>query len=126
MPPWHSPKSGTLGIRPATPDVTTSDPSSRLFRFHRQGDCVNTTTSIDTVPAHIPTSLARLNELAHNIWWSWTVEARLLFETIDPTLWFYTHHNPVKLLADVKPERLAKLADDSSYLRQYSAVLKLF
>ena len=54
------------------------------------------------------------------------MEARQLFETIDPTLWFYTHHNPVKLLADVQPERLAKLAEDPSYLRQYSAVLKLF
>ena len=54
------------------------------------------------------------------------MEARQLFETIDPTLWFYTHHNPVKLLADVQPERLTKLAEDPSYLRQYSAVLKLF
>jgi glycogen phosphorylase len=87
---------------------------------------VNTTTTIDSIHTHIPVSLARLSELSQNLWWSWTVEARQLFETIDPTLWFYTHHNPVKLLADVKPERLAKLADDPSYLRQYSAVLKLF
>ena len=84
------------------------------------------TTSIDPVRTHIPTSLARLPELSQNLWWSWTVEARQLFETIDPTLWFYTHHNPVKLLADIQPERLAKLAEDPSYLRQYSAVLKLF
>jgi len=87
---------------------------------------VNTTTPIDSVHTHIPASLARLSELSLNIWWSWTVEARQLFEAIDPTLWFYTHHNPVKLLADVSPERLTKLADDPSYLRQYSAVLKLF
>ena len=80
------------------------------------------TTSIDPVRTHIPTSLARLPELSQNLWWSWTVEARQLFETIDPTLWFYTHHNPVKLLADIQPERLAKLAEDPSYLRQYSAV----
>ena len=87
---------------------------------------MNTTTPIDSVHTHIPASLARLSELPRILWWSWTVEARQLFEAIDPTLWFYTHHNPVKLLADVKPERLAKLADDPSYLRQYSAVLKLF
>ena len=87
---------------------------------------MNTTTPIDSVHIHIPASLARLSELSQNLWWSWTVEARQLFETIDPTLWFYTHHNPVKLLADVKPGRLGKLANDPSYLRQYSAVLKLF
>lgn len=77
-------------------------------------------------PSHIPPTLIRLTELAQNLWWSWTLEARQLFETIDPTLWFYTHHNPVKLLVDVNPERLARLAEDPSYLRQYSAALKLF
>ena len=87
---------------------------------------MNPTTTLDSVHTRIPPSLARLSELSLNIWWSWTVEARQLFETIDPTLWFYTHHNPVKLLTDIKPERLTKLANDPSYLRQYSAVLKLF
>ncbi len=74
----------------------------------------------------LPAALDRLGELSQNLWWSWTLEARQLFETIDPTLWFLTHHNPVKLLADVRPERLARLAEDPSYLRQYSAVMKLF
>ena len=74
----------------------------------------------------LPQSLNRLPELAHNLWWSWTLEARQLFELIDPTLWFLTHHNPVKLLADVKPDRLKHLADDPSFLRQYSAVFRLF
>lgn len=74
----------------------------------------------------LPANLSRLAELSQNLWWSWTLEARQLFEAIDPTLWFHTHHNPVKLLAEVKPERLAKLAEDPSYLRQYSAVLKLY
>jgi starch phosphorylase len=87
---------------------------------------------LDTTPTaiaslnHVPASLVRLTELSQNLWWSWTPEARQLFETIDPTLWALTHHNPVKILADVKPERLAKLAEDPSYLRRYSAVLKLF
>ncbi|HEY6085497.1 MAG TPA: alpha-glucan family phosphorylase, partial [Nitrospira sp.] len=77
-------------------------------------------------PTKLPASLTRLAELSQNLWWSWTLEARQLFETIDPTLWFLTYHNPVKLLADVKPERLARLAEDPSYIRQYSAVIKLF
>ena len=74
----------------------------------------------------LPQSLNRLPELAHNLWWSWTLEARQLFEQIDPTLWFLTHHNPVKLLADVKPDRLNHLSEDPSFLRQYSAVFRLF
>ena len=74
----------------------------------------------------IPAGLSRLHEIAQNLWWSWTPEARRLFEQIDPTLWVHTHHNPVKLLADVTPERLARVAEDPAYVRQYSAVLKLF
>jgi len=87
---------------------------------------VETTNIAQNPRVSLPLSLARLEELSQNLWWSWTLEARQLFETIDPTLWFLTQHNPVKLLADVKPERLARLAEDPSYLRQYSAVIKLF
>jgi len=87
---------------------------------------VDTPTFVNNSLAHLPPSLGRLSELAQNLWWSWTLEARELFETIDPTLWFHTHHNPVKLLADVRPDRLAQLADDPSFLRHYSAVLRLF
>ena len=74
----------------------------------------------------LPQSLNRLPELAQNLWWSWTLEARQLFEVIDPTLWFLTSHNPVKLLSDVKPDRLMHLSEDPSFLRQYSAVFRLF
>ncbi|HSB43982.1 MAG TPA: alpha-glucan family phosphorylase [Nitrospira sp.] len=87
---------------------------------------MDTTPPITAPSNRIPASLVRLAELSQNLWWSWTLEARQLFEAIDPTLWSLTHHNPVKLLTDVNPERLAKLAEDPSYLRHYSAVLKMF
>jgi glucan phosphorylase len=76
--------------------------------------------------SQLPRALGRLGELANNLWWSWKPEARRLFETIDPTLWRLTHHNPVKLLHELKPERLATLAEDPVFVRQYSAVLKAF
>jgi starch phosphorylase len=87
---------------------------------------VDQTPSAQGSTRAIPSNIIRLTELSQNLWWSWTLEARQLFEAIDPTLWLLTHHNPVKLLADVNPSRLCKLAEDPSYLRQYSAVLKLF
>ncbi|WP_447973082.1 alpha-glucan family phosphorylase [Nitrospira sp. Kam-Ns4a] len=74
----------------------------------------------------LPGALARLQELAHNLWWSWTPQARQLFESLDPTLWRLTHHNPVKLLQELKPERLALLSQDPAFVRQYSAVLKAY
>jgi starch phosphorylase len=90
---------------------------------------------VSTSPAHrqpgsetgnLPSALGRLRDLADNLWWSWKPEARRLFETIDPTLWRLTNHNPVKLLQELKPERLSTLAADPAFLRQYAAVIKAF
>ncbi|MEK7268836.1 MAG: alpha-glucan family phosphorylase [Nitrospirota bacterium] len=77
-------------------------------------------------PGTLPGGLVRLQELAHNLWWSWKPEARRLFEAIDPTLWRLTHHNPVKLLHDLKPDRFAALGEDPVFVRQYSGVLKAY
>jgi glycogen phosphorylase len=77
-------------------------------------------------PRNLPDELTRLQELAYNLWWSWTPDARRLFETIDPTLWRLSHHNPVKLLHELKPERLASLNDDPVFIRLYSSVLKAY
>ena len=80
----------------------------------------------DSYPMSRSGGLSRLSELAFNLWWSWKPEARQLFETIDPTLWRLSHHNPVKLLQDVKPDRLTNLTNDPAFVRQYSAVLKAY
>ena len=74
----------------------------------------------------LPGGLARLDVLAHNLWWSWKPDARRLFETIDPTLWRLSHHNPVKLLQDLKPARLIELSGDPVFIRLYSSVLKTY
>ncbi|MFM7840358.1 MAG: DUF3417 domain-containing protein, partial [Nitrospira sp.] len=74
----------------------------------------------------LPGPLARLDELAHNLWWSWKPDARRLFESIDPTLWRLSHHNPVKLLQDLKPARLIELSGDPVFIRLYSSVLKTY
>ncbi|ULA65586.1 MAG: Maltodextrin phosphorylase [Nitrospira sp.] len=87
---------------------------------------MDTVENTNAIPKHLPQSLARLAELSQNIWWSWTLEARQLFEQIDPTLWYFTHHNPVRLLQEVKPERFQHLIHDPMFVRHYSAVMKSF
>ena len=74
----------------------------------------------------LPARIQRLHELAYNLWWSWHKEAEALFSAIDPTLWVITRHNPVKLLREVKPERLTFLAQDPAFLRRYDAVMVAF
>ncbi len=70
--------------------------------------------------------LARLHDLAHNLWWSWKPEARVLFRDLDSTLWHRTRHNPVRMLQEIKPQTLMALADDPAFMRRYSGVLKMF
>src|SRR5438105_13606909 len=86
---------------------------------------------IDPIPlpqnlAHLPPSLSRLWELAHNLWWSWNPDTRALFETLDRTLWKLTSHNPVKLLRQLSPERAVSASTHPAFLRDYESVLLTF
>jgi len=72
-----------------------------------------------TNPEHLPAlpeRLAGLTRLATNLWWSWHRESRILFYVLDPLLWRRTRHNPIALLQDVDPARLAAAAEDAEFL----------
>ncbi len=50
--------------------------------------------------------------LAHNLWWSWHPEVNNLFRDIDPIRWRQVDHNPIALLREFTPERLAIRASE--------------
>ena len=74
----------------------------------------------------LPAAIARLQELAYNLWWSWEPDAQALYARIDGELWAATNHNPVKFLRNVHQQRLDTVAADGTYLRDYQAVLAAF
>ena len=74
----------------------------------------------------IPAALSRLDELAHNLWWSWEPAAQDLFARLDPSLWKRVNHNPVKLLRLVQQALLDQAAADPAYLVAYDTVLASF
>lgn len=71
----------------------------------------------------IPESVARLSELAYNLWWSWQLDARALFKSLDPLLWSQSQHNPVRMLQELSPERLQAVAVDPEFRQHYRRVL---
>jgi glucan phosphorylase len=71
----------------------------------------------------LPSRIARLNELAYDLWWSWNAEAREVFRDLDYPLWRFTDHNPVLLLHLVEPERLEHAAQDEEFLRLYDTAV---
>jgi starch phosphorylase len=74
----------------------------------------------------VPERIGRLPELAYNLWWSWTPDARELFRRLDYPLWRKTRHNPVEMLIEISPERLDKRTKDPAWLRQYDKVMIMF
>jgi glycogen phosphorylase len=74
----------------------------------------------------IPQRIARLHELAYNLWFAWNADAQALYADIDPALWAACEHNPVRVLAAVSPARLTAQAEDEGFLARYDHVLARF
>lgn len=74
------------------------------------------------VKPRLPKQLSPLNELIHNLWFSWSPEAVELFQRIDSRLWPQVRHNPVALLNQVSQTRLEALSKDSGFLAQMERV----
>jgi glycogen phosphorylase len=73
-----------------------------------------------TIRPQLPEPLTPLRGLMLNLRWSWHAETLDLFAAIDPAGWERAGREPVPLLAEVPPERLANLAADRRFLRRLS------
>jgi starch phosphorylase len=74
----------------------------------------------------VPDKLARLSELADDLWYSWDRPTRRLFARLDPGLWLAVGHSPKALLREVHQSKLEAAADDPSYLSSYRRVLSAY
>ncbi|KAA5546226.1 glycosyltransferase family 1 protein [Roseiconus nitratireducens] len=61
---------------------------------------------------HADDIYGKLWALANNLWWSWQPECDQLFRDIDPIRWRQLGHNPIALLREMTPERLADRAGE--------------
>ncbi len=75
-------------------------------------------TRYSTVPP-IPERIARLEELAIDLWWSWHPEARVVFRRLDYQLWRTTAHNPARMLWLIPREKLQDASADPEFLALY-------
>jgi starch phosphorylase len=70
----------------------------------------------DTSSRSLPEPLARLSTLALDMHWAWNHAGDAVWRRLDEALWERTQ-NPWLLLQHVPRARLARLADDTDYLR---------
>jgi starch phosphorylase len=77
-------------------------------------------------PFDLPKRLARLGELAYNLWWTWHPEAGRLFGRLDYDLWERLGHNPIRFLREIDHARLKQAAKDKEYLAVYDLIFEKF
>ncbi len=73
----------------------------------------------------LPREFEPLYELAYNLWWAWTPQARELFSAIDSAKWAL-YRNPVQLLINIDPKRWFSLLDNEAFRTRYQAVMRDF
>jgi starch phosphorylase len=71
-----------------------------------------------------PNVVSRLSAIARNLWWSWQVDAQRVFASLEPRLWDATHHNPIKLLKLLSPERRDLINQEPAVLAHLDRVEK--
>ncbi len=69
--------------------------------------------------APLPGRIHRLQELALDLWWSWTPTARNVFRRLDYALWRQSSHNPVRMLLSLDPAKLQHASADPAFLALY-------
>jgi starch phosphorylase len=84
------------------------------------------TTFLLEVNPRIPRRLARLEELASDLWYSWDRPTRQLFSRLHPSLWDAVGHSPKSFLKRVDEQRLVEAAGDPLFLNSFNRVLSAF
>lgn len=74
----------------------------------------------------LPERIRGLADLAYNLWWSWSSEARELWRALDVLAYRESGHNPVRILRLVEAEKLERAASDPAFLRMYDEVMEQF
>jgi len=78
------------------------------------------------VNPRLPERLARLDELANNLWYSWDRPTRDLFVRLGNKLWGAVGHSPKAALKRIDQHRLDEAAEDPVFLGALARVLSAY
>ncbi len=79
-----------------------------------------------TIKSSLPAELECLDEIAHNLWWSWNYEARDLWRSLDRELFEKCGENPVLLLEKLPYECKEAATKNKEFMKKVKNVYKLF
>lgn len=84
------------------------------------------TTYVLEINPRVPKRLARLDEIAHDLWYSWDRSTRQLFARLDNSLWNTVGHSPKVLLKRIDERRLIEASEDPGFLNSYQRMLSAY
>jgi len=70
----------------------------------------------------LPERIKHLQELAHNLWYSWNPELVRLFRDLNEELWESTNQNPVEMLARLPQDVLKKASENETFLERLDQI----
>lgn len=77
---------------------------------------------VRALATRLPAPLAPLARLAFNYCWAWLPDGRRVFADLDPELWRQSCCNPRFMIEATAPDRLARLAEDETFVRRVAAL----
>ncbi len=79
-----------------------------------------------SVKSRLPEQLNCLDEIAHNLWWAWSFNARNLFKSLDEQLYEEVGYNPVLLLERLGYDRKEAIVKDKALMKKVKDVYAEF
>ncbi|MBM6993826.1 MAG: alpha-glucan family phosphorylase [Prevotella sp.] len=79
-----------------------------------------------SVKSRLPEQLNCLDEIAHNLWWAWSFNARNLFKSLDEQLYEEVGYNPVLLLERLGYDRKEAVVKDKALMKKVKDVYAEF
>src|SRR2546423_13638341 len=66
--------------------------------------------------SRLPETIAALERISWNYWWSWNPDGASVFRDLDQEVWDECEHNPRRLLRVISENSLMRMATDPVYV----------
>lgn len=79
-----------------------------------------------TVQSKLPAGLEKMQEIAHNYWWTWNTEVTDLLSSVDENLWTACGGNPVLFIERLAYQQLEEIAADEAFMKKLNEIYASF
>src|SRR5215210_9388266 len=74
----------------------------------------------------LPETIAALERISWNYWWSWSPDGHAVFRDLDQEVWDECEHNPRRLLKEGPQYSLMRMATDPVYVERVRRLAEAF